>query len=91
VATQESQYAVTSWWQRRQGGEPAPEIQIDPAAFVSHKAQGLTICFFIYGDWQRCWKFLFSLGLASVVGGPVSTGLLQQPLASPSFTASTKS
>jgi hypothetical protein len=39
----------------------------------------------------RCWKFLFSVGLAAVVGGPVSTGLLQQPLASLSFTASTKS
>jgi hypothetical protein len=34
--------AVTSW--RRQ---PAPEIQINPAAFVSCKAQGLTICFFL--------------------------------------------
>jgi hypothetical protein len=41
--------------------------------------------------WQRCWKFLFSVGLAAVVGGPVSTGLLQQPLASLSFTASTGS
>jgi hypothetical protein len=28
---------------------------------------------------------------AAVVGGPVSTGLLQQPLASLSFTTSTKS
>jgi hypothetical protein len=33
------------WW-RRQGGEPAPEIQIDPAAFVFHKTERLTICFF---------------------------------------------
>jgi hypothetical protein len=30
------------------------------------------------------------VGLASVVGGPVSTGLLQQPLASLSFTTSTE-
>jgi hypothetical protein len=45
----------------------------------------------LFGDWQRCWKFLFSAGLASVVGGPVSTGLLQQPLASLSFTTSTTS
>jgi hypothetical protein len=43
------------------------------------------------GDWQCGWWFLFSVGLASVVGGPVSTGLLQQPLASLSFAASTKS
>jgi hypothetical protein len=35
--------AVTSWRQ----GEPAPEIQIDPAAFVFHKAERLTICFFL--------------------------------------------
>jgi hypothetical protein len=45
----------------------------------------------LFGDWQRGWYFLFSVGLASVVGGPVSTGLLQQPLASLSFTTSTKS
>ena len=45
----------------------------------------------LFGDWQRCWKFLFSVGLAAVVGGPVSTGLLQQPLASLFFTTSTKS
>jgi hypothetical protein len=38
------------------GGEPAPEIQIDPVASVSHKSRGLcalqdallTICFFLY-------------------------------------------
>ena len=29
------------------GGEPAPEIQIDPAAFVFHKTERLTICFFL--------------------------------------------
>jgi hypothetical protein len=28
------------------GGEPAPEIQIDPVAFVSHKTHRLTICSF---------------------------------------------
>jgi hypothetical protein len=33
--------------QRRQGGEPAPEIQIDPAAFVFRKAGRLTICFYL--------------------------------------------
>ena len=32
---------------RRQGGEPAPEIQVDPAAFVFHKTERLTICFFL--------------------------------------------
>jgi hypothetical protein len=45
----------------------------------------------LFGDWQRCWRVLFSVGLAAVVGGPVSTGLLQQPLARLSFTTSTKS
>ena len=57
------------------GGEHTPEIQIDPVASVSHKTRGLcalqdtllTICFFLYGDWQRGWKFLFSVALASVV------------------------
>jgi hypothetical protein len=29
------------------GGEPTPEIQIDPVAFVSHKTHGLTTCFFL--------------------------------------------
>jgi hypothetical protein len=28
------------------GGEPAPEIQIDLVAFVSHKTHQLTICSF---------------------------------------------
>jgi hypothetical protein len=44
--------AVTSWCGSsgdKQGGEPAPEIQIDPAAFVFHKTERLTICFFLYG------------------------------------------
>jgi hypothetical protein len=44
--------SITSWCGRRQGGEPAPdsapEVQIGPAAFVSHKTQRLTICFFLY-------------------------------------------
>jgi hypothetical protein len=41
--------------QRRQGGEPAPEIRIDPVASAPRKARGLcalqdallTICFFL--------------------------------------------
>jgi hypothetical protein len=28
-------------------GEPAPEIQIDPAAFVFRMTERLTICFFL--------------------------------------------
>ena len=39
----------------------------------------------LFGDWQRCWKFLFSVGLAAVVGGPVSTGLPAAAAACQSF------
>jgi hypothetical protein len=35
--------AVTSW----ETSEPAPEIQAGPAAFVFHKTERLTICFFL--------------------------------------------
>jgi hypothetical protein len=41
--------AVASWCgviAAETGGEPAPEIQIDPVAFVSHKAHRPTVCSF---------------------------------------------
>jgi hypothetical protein len=57
--------AVTSWCgssgdKDKQGGEPAPGIQIDPVASVPHKTRGLCvlqdaqliICFFLYAQDQ---------------------------------------
>jgi hypothetical protein len=47
LGAQESQIVPLPLGGRRQGGEPAPEIQIDPAAFVFHTTERLTICFFL--------------------------------------------
>jgi hypothetical protein len=45
----------------------------------------------VTGSGAGSFCFMWGWRLLLVVGGPVSTGLLQQPLASLSFTTSTKS